>query len=143
MAPEDTRLTDEQIELAVTFWTDQLKSKKFDAGEDAAASEEGREVIELLEAEAASSRVEFTEDQKARFALALKRILQDLPPQFVIAGFGVDYDPDPPLADALREAGDDADCLSLPWKTSMSFNGGGVSVYAGGKTTVLLPSQAA
>ena len=78
------------------------------------------------------------------FKAALARRIETALERYPSLSFGVDYGPDPILADAAREAGLSLGMTSLPWKTNMWVDAGRVRVSKGyGAASVAVPLVAA
>ena len=119
---DNKRLTEDQISKAAEWWADQVCAPTFDNGDQSPAGAFTM-ALAMMNTEAV------TDDRRQAFVDALSAKLHE-----VNAGsffvLGVDYSPDPILADAAREAG--VNPGNFPWKTTMWFyDDGSVKVSKG------------
>jgi hypothetical protein len=139
----DYRLTEAQIEAAVGWWSGKLRGPvKHSMMTDEARRDPANRPAVLAEVTAGMRRPQISEGQILLFSENLRAALQavDHARWFM---FGVDYDPEIILQDAL-DAAEIRHWATLPWKTWMSFEGGGVQVSEGyGAPRVdVLPAEA-
>ena len=125
---EEWRLTDAQVDAAVDWWAKALCQPKFDTlGEtrhDPKADPKG--AVSMAELMASSLHQAPSEEQMSAFRDALREQL--------LSGdtyLSVDYWPSAALGNALEAAGIEVKMSSLPWKTHMNFDRGGVTVSCG------------
>ncbi len=120
-----------QIDAAVAWWVAAIKRPRFDnlgprhPGEDP-QERRSNEFASIM----AMTMPRPDEEAITRFGEALRQALTavaDQPPYCI----AVDYGPDRFLSDVLQQAGIDPSITSLPWKTVMWFEKGGVQVSCG------------
>ncbi len=111
-------LTDGQIQAAVNWWADKVARPKMDNGDDSPAGGIGMMLGMLLVKPVAS-------EQQEVFKAALSKKLKENGTPWL----SVDYGPDRLLGEAMEEAG--ISLHNAPWKTSMSFYDGKVTVSYG------------
>lgn len=125
-------ISQRQIQVAVAWWMNALRSPTFKTLGDEERGNTSSAAMELAEAMAgmrAAGRA-LTED-------AIRRFGEKLAESIGRDGFGgypvlsVDYGPCAELAEALEAAGIRSRVDTLPWKTSMRFRDGGVTVCCG------------
>lgn len=113
-------LTKEQIEKAVSWWSEKIQNPKFDNGDD--TKQGGMTAMLAIMAKSGVSK-----DQVEKFKESLTRKLKTDD----MAKFGLksDYGPMGILADAITNAGIDG--MNVPWKTRMIFESEEVKVSYG------------
>jgi hypothetical protein len=122
-----SNLSKQQIAVAVAWWADAVSSPKFDNGDPSLAGG-------MTAALAAMASKPVSDAQREAFKVALADVLSSRNISFV----SVDYGPCQELALALMAAGIPRE--NAPWKTVMSFHGGGAQVkYGYGATYQDLP----
>lgn len=121
----ESKLSKKQIEAAVEWWSNALKSPKFQTlrpGDNNLGSQPAR----MAEIMATVGHKDPQEDGVTKFKDALRAVLNKGEIRL-----NVDYHPCRELSDCLAKAGIDPGITLLPWKTSMHFDDGGVQVACG------------
>ena len=117
-------------QAAAEWWANALKNPSFDNGESSAGGQPLAGLLALMGSPSHSD-----ECLEAFTASLAERIEAELASgRYNSFGFriGVDYHPDPMLAEAAAEAGLESNGLStFPWKTCMLIENGIVEVSAG------------
>jgi hypothetical protein len=117
------KLTTEQIKKAVNWWADVIRSPKFDNGDKSSAGEMG-----FMLATMARDKCEPTADQIVEFKKQLG-IMLEVSENLPYEGLHCDYHPEHLLCEAAEKSGISE--LNFPWKTSMWFRDGKVTVAYG------------
>ena len=117
------KLTTEQIEKAVNWWADIVQKPKFDNGDKSSAG-----ATCFILATLSRAKCEPTADQIIEFKKNLKTMLENAE-TLPYMGLFCDYQPESPLSEAAEKSG--ISKLNFPWKTSMWFRDGKVTVSYG------------
>ena len=117
------KLTKEQIEKAVNWWADVIQKPRFDNGDKSEAGGIGAVLASM-----ARDRFSPSEGQVEKFKTYLREELEK-EAYFVFDGLHVDYHPSKELSGAAKKA--NISELNFPWKTSMWFRDGKVTVAYG------------
>ena len=116
------KLTDEQIEKAVTFWSSVITDPKYDIGAKAPQETLAESLFSL-------GKKEVTPEEVVMFRTALRNKLRNLNGN--APDLHVDYHPTPMLREAAEEAGMHVGMSLFPPKTNMWFRNGQVQVSYG------------
>ena len=116
-----TRLTEEQIEKASNWWSEQLRSPRFDNGDDSATGA-------MCHMMAALSYRSISDEKIDTFKSELKLRMFDCDE---FAHIDVDYDPCQILLMSAKAADIDTSITTFPWKTNMCFEDGKVMASLG------------
>lgn len=119
-------LSDEQIHKAVNWWSDVIQHPKMDNGD---RSFEG--MFGLVASEMLAKRYQPTQIQVELFKTELSSLLSkiEVRSSLLFASIGVDYHPDPLLAEAADKC--QINYNVFPIKTQMHFENGSVKVRYG------------
>ena len=124
------KLTDEQIEKAVTWWASVIVNPVFDGLSDEERRDPQNNSYQMAEMLATVSHKNPTSEQLEAFKSSLREQLKA--DEDSIRGLHVDYGPDHILHEATEAAGIEVGMSLFPWKTNMYFgDDGGVKVSAG------------
>jgi hypothetical protein len=124
-----SELTDRQIEVAVEWWTERLKSPSFRTLSDCERRDPTQNAAGFAEMLAVLAHEEVETNKIDRFKEALRDVIGKNADHWLF--LGVDYHPDYLLQQALDAAGIEFSMTVLPWKTGMHFSDGGVQVSEG------------
>jgi len=120
----NSKLSKKQIEAAVEWWSNALKSPKFQTIRPGDNDPGSRPAL-MAEVMAEKAHKAPEEESAYKFKEALRKLLKKGQVRL-----SVDYGPCRELGECLAEAGIDPS-MSLPWKTHMSFHDDGVQVACG------------
>lgn len=118
-------LSETQIDAAVEWWGKAFENPKFQTLRPDDSSE-GSRPAGMAQLMATAAHETPTADSIVKFKDALREKLQ-----LGEVRLSVDYGPSLELAKCLEAAGGGKGISSLPWKTSMRFDGEGVQVACG------------
>jgi len=114
------RLTDEQIEKAVNWWSEKIQAPSFSALSSAERQMENNRPVAMAEMQAQSLVKDISSKSIDRFKAVLKRNLNQSNGRVSLS---VDYHPSKMLSESAKEAG--IPLTNFPWKTSMQFHDDG------------------
>ena len=112
------KITDEQVEKAVNWWSKVINKPKFDGLSKSERRDPRNKDYQMAELLASALVEEINDEQIEIFKKELTEELKkdDYNPYH---GLHVDYHPDPALMDAAEKAGISTN--NFPWKTSLWF----------------------
>lgn len=123
------KLTKEQIDKAVNWWSNIIQNPKFDNGDTSTAGATG-----FMLATLARDQCKPTEAQINDFKKHLKNILENAE-ELPYRGLFCDYHPEAPLSEAAEKSGISE--MNFPWKTRMWFRDEKVIVSCGYKADLV------
>ena len=119
-----TQLTEEQIEKASNWWSEQLRSPSFDNGDDSKTGEMCHMMATMAHSDISDAKIDkFKSELRLRMSDCNESVRID-----------VDYDPCQMLRMSAKAADINTSITTFPWKTNMYFEDEKVMVSMGYRT---------